>query len=75
MLRESAFALLLLGTATGCHGAMYNPELKQDLTRRASFDLNCPPADLTYTELSRADDGLIRSYGVRGCSRQAAYIL
>jgi hypothetical protein len=38
------------------------------LTKRASFDLQCPGEQLHYYELSE------RSYGVKGCDKQATYV-
>jgi hypothetical protein len=36
--------------------------------RRATFDLNCPAQKLTITEIGN------RTYGVRGCDKQATYV-
>ena len=61
------FALL------GC-GSMYNSGLRDDLVRRASFDFQCPQQQLQFFELSQTN-GIITSYGVSGCGRQATYLL
>ena len=39
------------------------------LTKRASFDLQCPEETLETVDL-----GAGRTYGVRGCSKQATYV-
>jgi hypothetical protein len=38
------------------------------LTKRASFDFQCPTDQLLYYELDR------RSYGVSGCDKRATYV-
>jgi len=38
------------------------------LTRRASFDFQCPKEQLHYYEIDK------RSYGVSGCNRRATYV-
>ena len=55
-------------------GAMYNDGLKEDLEKRAAFDLDCQASSLRFRELSETD-GLVTSYGVRGCGQQATYVL
>jgi len=69
--RVFAFFSLLIG---GC-GGMYNDGFKSDLEKRAAFDMDCPNSQLRYQELSEASNDLVTSYGVRGCGRQATYIL
>lgn len=39
------------------------------LTRRASFDFQCPREQLRYTELDE------RAWGVSGCGKRATYIM
>ena len=55
------FGIVLPGCIT--HAAMYDK-----LAERASFDLDCPPNQLTITELDQSNAG------VRGCGRQATYL-
>ncbi len=51
-----------IGLTIGCGAS------QEQLVRRASFDLNCPEAQVTVYEI----DG--RTRGVRGCARQATYV-
>ncbi len=53
---------------------MYNEGFKSDLEKRAAFDLDCAPSKIRYRELSETN-GLITSYGIRGCGQQATYVL
>lgn len=69
--RVLAFLSALIG---GC-GGMYNDGFKSDLEKRAVFDMDCPNSQLRYQELSEASNGLVTSYGVRGCGRRATYVL
>jgi hypothetical protein len=59
---------------SGACGAMYNDGLKSDLEKRATFDLDCPASKMHYRELSETN-GLVTSYGVRGCGQKATYVL
>ncbi|MBI2375726.1 MAG: hypothetical protein HYV07_17150 [Deltaproteobacteria bacterium] len=54
--------ILTFGLVSAC-GAT-----KEQLVRRAAFDLNCPEPQIDIQEL----DG--RTRGVRGCGRQATYV-
>ena len=56
-------ALLVCGMGLGCATNSVHP-----LTRRASFDFQCPQDQLRYVKL---DD---RAVGVAGCSKRATYI-
>jgi hypothetical protein len=56
-------ALLTFGAGLGCATTSVHP-----LTRRASFDFQCPQDQLRYMEIDR------RSVGVAGCSKRATYI-
>lgn len=67
-------AIVLLGALSGGCGAMYNDGLKEDLEKRATFDLDCPTSKLAFRELSETN-GLVTSYGVRGCGNRATYVL
>ena len=67
-------ALLLLAALISSCASSYNKRYLDDLRKRAAFDLRCDQADLNFTELSKKGD-FITSYGVRGCGRQAAYVL
>lgn len=65
---------MLLAVLSGACGAMYNDGFKSDLEKRAAFDLDCAPSKLGFRELSETN-GLVTSYGVRGCGHQATYVL
>jgi len=45
------------------------------LEKRASFDMTCPRAELQFVELDHEPNGEITSFGVRGCGKQATYLL
>jgi hypothetical protein len=66
--------LVLLLSSAGC-ATSTNATLRSDLIRRASFDLRCDAPGLSLTELSEFGNGVVSSYGVRGCERQAVYVL
>ncbi|MBI4820654.1 MAG: hypothetical protein HY791_30600 [Deltaproteobacteria bacterium] len=55
--------VIAAGVLTGACGAT-----REQLVKRASFDLNCPAEQLEVHEL----DG--RTNGIRGCGRQATYV-
>lgn len=59
------FLVLVLLVATVLIGCSPLPAL----LRRASFDLDCPEADLSTQDLGG------QTYGVRGCGKQATYVL
>lgn len=42
----------------------------QDLSKRASFDLDCPASELTFHELSDPSE-----QGVTGCDQRVTYIM
>lgn len=63
-MKAVAAVLLILGVASGCA----TTKTVHPLTRRASFDFQCPTDQLRYTEIDN------RSYGVSGCGRRAMYI-
>lgn len=56
-----ALSALVLGLS-GCGTAMAN------LKRRASFEFNCPEAQVQVTELGAG------AFGVDGCGRRAIYV-
>jgi hypothetical protein len=61
--------LFLLSYALACAGP--KPQTKKGpgaLSKRATFDLNCPLRDLVPEEI---DD---KTVGVRGCGRRAVYV-
>jgi hypothetical protein len=66
---------LVVGLLLPACGGMYNSGFRSDLEKRASFDFGCPASQLSLTELSSAANGLVTSYGVRGCGKQATYVL
>lgn len=49
---------------------------KQEVLRRASFDLSCPPDQMKVKILGGSGDEVeaIRQYGVTGCDRAAVYV-
>lgn len=49
---------------TGCSAVM-----KEAVSKRAPFDMNCDPASITIHELGD------RTYGVSGCDKRATYIV
>ena len=51
-----------------------NESLRQDLIKRASFDLECPSDQLVLTELSRNQFDHVNSYGVQGCGKKVVYV-
>ena len=59
---------------SGC-GSLYNKGAKDDLSKRASFELNCPAEKLEYTVLQKRADGYVTSYGVSGCEKRAVYVI
>lgn len=67
-------AIIVLGFFSGGCGAMYNEGFREDLENRAAFDLDCPKSKLALRELSETN-GLVTSYGVRGCGNRATYLL
>jgi hypothetical protein len=79
-MRRLHFAILWVALFGGCATtANRDARLRDDLVRRASFDLHCDASALALTELSRfnADIGTgeVSSYGVRGCEQEAVYVL
>lgn len=65
----------ILGAATflSC-GAAQNSSLRDDLSKRASFDFQCKSEQLQLQGLSE-QNGIINSYGVSGCGKRATYVL
>jgi hypothetical protein len=76
--RPEAYAvLLLLVAASGC-GLTVREAFDEYGLKRAAFELQCPKEQLELTALngsfrSRAVAG--RQVGVRGCGKQAVYVL
>src|SRR5688572_23329183 len=62
-------ALLACATAESI-----NEKYKGQLMKRARFDLGCPNG-LSTEPLQTNDAGVVRSYGVSGCGKQATYLL
>jgi hypothetical protein len=53
-------------------------ELLGKLRRRASFDLGCPPQELSFTMLAVHDDAgpdMPKQVGVIGCKKRATYTM
>jgi len=59
-MRYALFAVMVSGCISSASG--------DQLTRRASFDLNCPTSNLRYRQI---DD---RTQGVSGCGKRATYV-
>ncbi len=57
-------ATVVTGCVVGCGG----PTDAQMLLTRASYDMQCPEAKLSVTELNT------QTRGVRGCAKQATYV-
>jgi hypothetical protein len=66
----SVFAVL--AAVPSC--ALSHDALMQNLRKRAAFDMNCPPDQLSFTELSESAGGKVNTVGVRGCEQQAVYV-
>ncbi len=49
--------------------------MRQATLKRASFDLGCDARKLETVELSSADMGSTRVFGVSGCEKKATYIV
>jgi hypothetical protein len=66
---------LLLGVVvfSGCT-AMLADGFREDLEKKASFELNCPKDQLEMTPLKKIWAGRVTQMGVRGCGQQATYI-
>lgn len=69
-------ALLLLSAAC----AHVLPELAPAVRQKASFELNCPAAQLTVTELQKGNevhtfgvDASSGTFGASGCGKRASY--
>jgi hypothetical protein len=60
--------LILVALACACATAPPPKPGPGPLTRRASFDLNCPAAELMATKI---DD---KTLGVRGCGKRTVYV-
>jgi hypothetical protein len=65
-------ASFLISVLSAC--AFRNPSLKEDLSTRASFELDCEKSMMSYTPLKTEFDGIISSYGVKGCEKKAVYL-
>ncbi|HYD42284.1 MAG TPA: hypothetical protein VEB43_15765 [Anaeromyxobacter sp.] len=56
-------------------------KVKEELSRRASFELSCPITDLEFTVVKNGegvmgvDDDEPSQVGVRGCNRQVLYLM
>ena len=66
--------LVYLVVLSAACGSMYNDGLKSDLEKRVAFDFDCPASKIQYHELSETN-GMVTSYGVRGCGHQTTYVL
>jgi hypothetical protein len=62
-------ALLACATAESI-----NEKYKGQLMTRAKFDMSCD-SGLSAEPLQTNDAGVVRSYGVSGCGKQATYLL
>ena len=71
---------LLTLVCSSCVESMINERvaiMHEDLIRRASFEMNCPPGALALVPLARNPNysQLVTSYGVSGCGRRAVYVM
>ena len=73
---RQAIAVLSLSLAVGigCAPIMIK-QYREDLGRRASFDLSCPQQELQMTVLKEIWNGRETQIGVSGCSKKATYYL
>ena len=69
-----AISLFFLAILFSSCGSLVNGSWKQDLTKRASFELNCEAESLKFTVLKKNPQGTILSYGVTGCNKRAVYL-
>lgn len=67
---KSIVVLLILLLSTSC--AIQEKQLGA-VTKRASFDLNCPQNNLSTTMLNSSEFGT--AVGVTGCGQRATYIV
>lgn len=70
----------LAASSTGCAkdwNRLEDPNARglKQLQTRASFDMNCPKRELRIVPLEKAHDGVVLSYGVRGCGERTTYVL
>ena len=77
MRRHVFLPLMLLLAGCAAQQARWNYQRARDTRTRAAFDLECPADKLELVPLGTApvEDWLVVSYGVRGCGRQATYVL
>ena len=74
------FRLSLILTIALLSACVYTfaPETKENLSKRASFDMSCPAQDLKFTVLSTRHDLLAGdnalSVGVEGCGKKLVYV-
>jgi hypothetical protein len=71
-MKLTSTVLLLALVTTGC--AYKNSGFKEDLSNRASFEMDCEKKMMNYVPLKTEFDGIVSSYGVRGCNKKAVYI-
>ena len=76
IISRRAYCLIVAGfSLVACANmSANNAAARQNLERRATFDLNCPSGSLDITPIQFKGD-LVTSYGVRGCGQQATYVL
>jgi hypothetical protein len=68
--------LVLAGALCACVGPVgANARHKMELDRRVPFDFGCPATSLVFTPLSTIAGGVVTSYGVQGCGKQAVYVM
>ena len=66
-----ALAVLVL---TGC-ASMANDNAREDLARKASYEMECPEEKLEMTVLKKMFNGRETQIGVEGCGQKATYII
>ena len=72
MLRKTPIVLVAVALS-GCT-AMLADGFREDLEKKASFELQCPGDQLEMTPLKKIWAGRVTQMGVRGCGKQTTYI-
>ena len=67
-------AVLIIVSVLFIAGCVDDEEAKSSVLQRASFDFDCPEAQIESIELSRNDGGHINSFGTTGCGKKAVYV-
>ena len=72
----SLFFIVTYIAVAGCGTppAEWNRRQQDRVTKRASFDLQCPGDKLTWTPLSTSGNGSVEQWGVAGCDHRIVYV-